>query len=102
MADLQKILSALNSALAVVKTVAETPGVNLLPYASTVSSAISAIQAGVSAGANVMPFVEALAATFTQDKVPTQAELDALDAKIDELRSKLHAPLPPREDGEDE
>lgn len=102
MADLQKILSALNSALAVVKTVAETPGVNLLPYASTVSSAISAIQAGVSAGANVMPFVEALAATFTQDKVPTEAELKALDDKIDELRAKLHAPMPPKEDGEDD
>jgi hypothetical protein len=102
MADLQKILSALNTALGVLKTVAETPGVNMLPYASTVSSAVRAIQAGVSAGANVMPFVDALAATFTQDKVPTEAELAALDAKIEELEAKVNAPLPEKEADEPE
>lgn len=100
MADLQKILSALNSALGVVKTVTEMPGIDALPYVKTVASAIRAIQAGVNAGANVMPFVEALAATFTQDKVPTPAELAALDAKIAELEAKVNAPLPEKEEDE--
>lgn len=102
MSNLQNILSTLNTALGVLKTVTETPGINALPYVNTISSALRAIEIGVNAGANVLPYVEALAATFTQDKVPTEAELAALDAKIAELEAKVNAPLPEKEEGEDD
>lgn len=102
MADLKQILEALNSALGVVKTVAETPGVNLLPYASTVASAVSALQMAVAAGVSITPYVVAIQDTFSSDTPPTEAELAALDAKIAELRAKVQAPLPSVEEGEPE
>ena len=101
MPNFQSILDAVEAALNVIKTVAETPGVNALPYVSTVASAVTAIQAGIKIGANVAPYVVALADTFSGGK-PSQDQLDTLDAKIAELRAKLQAPLPPVEAGEPE
>ena len=99
--NLTQVLDAVNAALSVIKTVANTPGVNMIPYVSTVSSAISVLQAAYSAGKNITPYVEAIANTFSGG-VPTQAELDALDAQIAELEAQVDAPLPPKEDGEPE
>lgn len=99
MADLKQVLDAVNTALGVIKTVAETPGVNMIPYATTISSAISALQAAYLAGQNITPYIVAIKDTFTGG-VPTQDKLDALDAKIAELEAKADAPLPPKEDGE--
>lgn len=101
MPSLTQILDAVDTALGVVKTLAETPGMNLLPYAKTISSAIGAVKAGVAAGKNVMPYVEAIKDTF-EGGVPTQQQLDALDARIAELEAELDAPLPAAEPGEPE
>lgn len=99
MTDLTQVLSAIDGAMTVIKTVAETPGVNMIPYAATVSSAISALQAAESAGRDIAPFVKAISDTFSGG-VPTQNQLDALDVKITELEVLVDAPLPPKEDGE--
>jgi hypothetical protein len=97
--NLNQVLDAVNAALSVIKTVANTPGVNIIPYAATISSAISAIQLAESVGKNIIPYVTAISDTFS-GTVPTQADLDALDAKIADLEAQVQAPLPPKEDGE--
>src|SRR4051812_14720747 len=99
--DYKALLNAFDNVAGVIKTIADTPGVNLIPYASTVSSAVSAIQAAVKIGENVAPLVTALTNTF-DDGIPTQDQLDALNARIAALRTKIHAPLPPKEDGEED
>lgn len=99
MANIQEILGAVNSALNVIKTVADTPGVNLIPYVSTVAKAVDAVQAGVKAGINVAPYVVAISETFSGG-TPSQEKLDALDAKLAELEAKVDAPLPAPEPGE--
>jgi hypothetical protein len=101
MADLKNVLEAFNNVASIVKTLAETPGVNMLPYASTISSAIGVLQTAYAAGNNIAPYVLALKDTFSGG-VPTQEQLDALDAKIADLRGQLHAPLPDQEAGEPE
>jgi hypothetical protein len=97
--DTEQVLDAIDTALNVIKTVANTPGVNVLPYAALVSSAVSAIQLGIGAGRNVLPYVEALKNTFSGG-VPTQADMDALDAKIKELEAQVQAAPPPADEGE--
>ncbi len=97
--DLNQILTAVNAALNVIKTVANTPGVNIIPYAAAVSSAISAIQTAEAIGMNIAPYVTAIADTFSGG-VPTQEQLDALNAKITDLETQVQAPLPPKEEGE--
>lgn len=99
MTTINDVLSAVNTALGVIKTIAATPGVNLLPYASVVSSAISAIQAAEEIGTNIAPYVIALKNTFSGG-VPTQADMDALDAKIALLNAEIDQALPDPESGE--
>lgn len=97
----EEILGAIVNALDVIKTIADTPGVNIIPYAGLVSSAVSAIKAGLVVGINVKPYVEAFAGTFDGD-TPTDAEMAELEDKIVELEGLVDAEPPPREDGEPE
>lgn len=99
MADTKQILDTFNTVAGTIKTIAETPGVNMLPYATTVAAAIGALQAAVNAGVNIAPYVTAISDTFSGD-IPTQEQLDALDVKIAELEAEVDAALPPKEDGE--
>lgn len=99
MATATEILDAVDTALTVIKSVADTPGVNVLPYAALVSSAVSAIKLGIGAGRNVVPYVNALKDTFSGG-TPTQAQMDALDVKIKELEAQVQAPPPPADEGE--
>ena len=101
MTDITQVLEAVNSALNVIKQVANTPGISAIPYVSTVSAAISAIQTAYTVGKDIVPYVTAIKDTFSGG-VPTQEQLDALDAKIAELESEVNAPLPPKEEGEDD
>lgn len=96
---LNQVLDAINTGLSVVKTVASTPGINVLPYVSTVASATTALQAALVAGRNIQPYVTAIADTFS-GAVPTPDDLAALDAKIIDLDAQVDAPLPVKEDGE--
>lgn len=99
--DLNQILTTVNGVLTVLKTVADTPGVNMIPYAAVASTAITALQAALNAGRNIAPYVQAIAGTFGDgSKVPTEEEIQALDLKIAELESEVQAPLPPAEEGE--
>ncbi len=100
MSNIKDILDAIDSAMSVVKTVADTPGVNLIPYVSTVSSAIGALHAAYTVGKNIEPYITAIKDTFSGDGLPSQDKLDALDARIAELEAKVQAPLPAKEDGE--
>src|SRR5262249_37412113 len=102
MVTVNQVLDAVSSALNVIKTVAATPGVKLLPYASTISSAVSAIQSAYSAGLNVLPYVLALKETFSGDKTPTHTQIESLNLKIKQLEEEIQAAPPPAEEGEPE
>lgn len=97
--NVQDILEGANNALTFIKSIADTPGVNMLPYVSTVSGAIGLIQAAYGAGKNIQPYVELFKKTF-DGNAPTQAELDALNVKTKELEAKIQIPLPPPDEGE--
>ena len=94
-----QVLDAINGALTVIKSLADTPGINILPYASVVSSAISGIQFAYSAGKDVIPYVNAIKDTFS-GTAPTADQISALDLKIAELNAAIDAPLPDAEQGE--
>ena len=99
--DFKSILGAIGSALGVVKTATSIPGINLLPYVSTIGSAVGVIEFALEKGESIAGFVKDFANTFA-DGVPSQDQLDALDAKIATARAKLHMPLPAPEEGEPE
>lgn len=96
---LQTVLSAVNMALGVVGRVAKLPGVSAIPYVNTISGAIDLIQQIAKVGGDVLPVAEKIKATFSKPDVSTD-DMAALDAEIAKDRAKLHAPLPPREEGE--
>lgn len=99
MAAWQQAFNVITQALSVISSAGSTPGLNLLPYVSTVAAAAGAINAGLNAAVNVAPYIKAIADTFTGG-LPTEAQRVALDTKIAELEAKVDAPLPPKEDGE--
>lgn len=97
--SITSVLSAVGTALNVIGGLAKTPGINLLPYVSTVSSVVDVAQAALTQGQNVASLVADLQSTFAGG-VPTDAQLAALDARIATARAALDAPLPPAEPGE--
>jgi hypothetical protein len=97
--DLKTILGAVDTALGAIKTATNLPGVNLIPYVSTVSSAVGVIQLMLEQGQNVAHLVTDLKETFSGG-LPSEDKRAALDARIAAARAKLHAPLPPKEEGE--
>lgn len=99
--NLNSILDAVGTALGTIKTAADLPGINLIPYVSTVSSVISVAQVALSQGKNIANLVTDLKDTFSGG-LPTDAQREALDARIAAARAKLHAPLPPKEAGEED
>jgi hypothetical protein len=95
------LLEAFNNVANAVKGAANLPGVNLLPYASTVANAIDTIQAAIALGKNVTANIISIRDTFS-DGLPSEEKLAALDAEIAALRARIHAPLPPKEEGEED
>lgn len=102
MASIQAVLEAIDRAMSVVKTIADTPGVNLIPYVSTLSSVIGTVHMAYTAGKNIEPYIQAISDTFTKPGMPSEADMAALDAKIAELEAKIDAPIPPKEEGEED
>lgn len=96
--QLETLLDAVNTGLGVIKKVADLGG-PIIPYATTLSSAISVLQELYKAGHDILPEVLAIKDTFG-GTTPTPQDLADLDARIAVARAKLHAPLPPPEDGE--
>lgn len=96
---LNQVLDAVSAGLGVIKQVASTPGLNVLPYVSTIISAASALQAAEAAGRDIAPYISAISGTFSGN-VPTADDLTALDAQIALLDAQVDAPLPPAEPGE--
>lgn len=101
MTDFKSLLTAVTTALGAISAAGNLPGVNLIPYVSTVASVAGLLQFAIEKGVNVASDIAALKDTFSNG-LPSQDKIDALDARIATLRTRLHAPLPPKEDGEDE
>lgn len=99
--SLNQVLDTLDTALGVIQSVLETPGINAIPYVDVVSSWVRAVKAAETAGRNIEPYITAISDTFTNGP-PTQEQIDALNAKIIELDALVDAPLPPAEAGEPE
>lgn len=101
MADWQSALNVISTALGVISTATSAPGINLIPYVSTIAAAANAINIGLKTAVNVAPYIKAISDTFSGG-LPTQEQRIALDLKIAELEAQLHAPLPPKEEGEED
>jgi hypothetical protein len=101
MEELKKIAAASIAVLTVLERVGNIPGVSMIPYVKTGLDALSAVKAGLETGRDVMPFVEEIRETY-EGKVPTPEDVQALRDKITALEAKLDAPLPPKEDGEED
>jgi hypothetical protein len=99
MSAFKSLLDAVTTALGVIKTAGNLPGINLIPYVSTVANVAGVLQFAIEKGQNVAADIAAFKDSFANG-LPSQDKLDALDARIDALRDKLHAPLPPTEEGE--
>lgn len=95
------LLDAVVTALGVVQTAGNLPGVNLIPYVSTIASAAGVLQFAIEKGKNIASDIAAFKDTFANG-LPSQEKLDELDTRIEALRVKVHAPLPPKEEGEEE
>lgn len=98
--DLEALFAAISTGLNTIKSIAALPGVNMIPYANTISGGIEVLQLAFAAGQAIVPYAVAFTNTFSDGGEVSQEKLDALDAKIAELEAKLDAPLPPLEDGE--
>lgn len=99
--DWKHALEVVSNALGVISSAAAIPGVNLIPYVSTVAVAAGALNAAINAGVKIAPYVAAIKDTFSNG-LPTEEKRLALDAKIAELEALVNAPLPPQEAGEPE
>lgn len=99
--DWKHAFDVVSNALGVISAAGSTPGINLIPYVSTIAVAAGTINAGLKAGIKVAPYIAAVKDTFING-LPTEEKRAALDTKIAELRDIIHAPLPPKEEGEPE
>lgn len=100
--DLKEVLGIVSTSLGVINKLGNTPGVNLIPYVSTVASAAGALSMLIDAGKEFEPLATKLKDTFKPDApLPTEAELAALDADTEAELTKLRT-MPPREDDEPE
>lgn len=100
MIDWKHAFEVISNALGVISSADQTPLV-LIPYVGTIAAAAGAINSGLKAGIKVAPYVEAIKETFAHG-LPTEEKRAALEVRIDELRAIIHAPLPPKEEGEPE
>lgn len=101
MVDIKSVLETMDKVMSTVKVAADMPGINLIPYVSTISGIIGTVHSVYSAGKVIEPYLEEIQATFPGGgKVPTQIEVDALNVKIKSLEAQLQAPMPAKEDGE--
>lgn len=101
MDKLSAVLSAVNTGLTTIRGIAALPGVSMLPYVNTIAGAIDLMQAIAKVGGDVVPFALKVKETFEKPGVSPE-DMAELDAVIEAERVKLHAPLPPKEDGEDD
>ncbi len=101
MADIAQIFEATNTGLTYIRTIAETPGIRSIPYVSNVADAIAALQLAYKLGVDISKEVAAFKETFSGGE-PSPEQVAALDAEISVLRARLHAPMPPREEGEED
>jgi hypothetical protein len=100
--EVKDVLGIVSTSLGVIQQIGNTPGVNLIPYVSTVSSVAGALSQLIAAEQEFEPLALKLAGTFKKDAAPpTEAEIAALDADTEAELAKLRA-MPPREEGEPE
>ena len=100
--DIKEVLGIVSTSLGVINKLGSTPGVNLIPYVSTVSSVAGALSMLIDLGQDAGPLALKLKDTFKSDAPPpTEAEIAALDADTEAVLAELRI-MPPKEDDEPE
>lgn len=101
--DFKDVLEAVDTALGVIEKVGSIPGVDLIPYVSTVKAVAGYAHTAITLGKDIAPVIEDFTRTFSSGgQPPTPEEVAALNARIAAKRAELHAPMPPREGDEPE
>lgn len=101
MTTISDVLKVVTGALGAIKTAGDVPGINLIPYVGTIGSIAGGLQFLIEKGQNVAENYQKFKDSFANG-LPPKEVLDALDASIKVKRAKLHAPLPPKEAGEED
>lgn len=97
--QLSSLLDAIQIGLGVIERVGSIPGASVIPYVSTLTSAADLAGEVIALGRDASKNIHAIKDTFSKPDVAPE-DMAALDASIAQWRAALHAPLPPKEDGE--
>lgn len=66
-----------------------------LTIVASINAAITLANAAIQAGRDAAPYAQAIYDNLLGDAEITQADLEALQARVDALSAELQAPLPP-------
>lgn len=99
--NLNAVVDAAENVLSVIQTVGNLPGVDLIPYVSTVTKFLGYAQKAIEVGKVVAPQVADFVDTFSNGLPPAE-KLAALDARIAANHAAIQGFTPVAEEGEPE
>ena len=99
--NFKPILDAAETALNVIQTAGNIPGVDLIPYVGTVLKFVGYAKKAVSVGQRIEPDVEDFVSTFSGG-LPSEEKRAELDARIEANHAKIQAFTPVAEEGEED
>lgn len=101
MSDFKSVLSAVETALSVIETAGNIPGVDLIPYVGTVLKFAGYAKKGLELGKVIAPDVVDFIDTFSNG-LPSEEKRAALDARMASNHAKIQGFNPVAEPGEPE
>lgn len=101
MSGFKPVLDAAETALKVIETAGNIPGVDLIPYVGTVLKFVGYAKKAIDVGKSIEPDVTDFIDTFSGG-MPSEEKRAALDARIATSHAKIQAFRPVAEEGEEE
>lgn len=101
MLDFKPIINAAETALNVIVSAGNIPGVDLIPYVGTVLKFVGYAKKAIEVGKAVEPDVADFLDTFSGG-LPSEEKRAALDARISANHAKIQAFNPVAEEGEED
>lgn len=99
--NFKSVLDAAETALGVIESAGNIPGVDLIPYVGTVLKFVGYAKKGIEVGKAIAPDVADFVDTFSGG-LPSPEKRAALDARIASNHAKIQGFTPVAEAGEEE